>query len=97
VNSIRPVNAGNAPTAPPRTGTGIAAAASPSARAKKDRASRISANEDSGGEGILVDMAAGSMYLAIVPCRGSMDKRLSSRLFGDHAYSVPMRRRAVRL
>src|SRR5712671_6635828 len=91
VNSTRPVNAGRGPTAPPRIGTGIAATASPSERAKTERASRISASEEGGGEGIRVDIVAGSVYLAIVPCRDSMDKRPSIRPFRDRAYSVPAR------
>ena len=89
MNSIKPVNAGSVPTAPPRTGRGIAAMASPSERAKTERASRISAREDDGGEGIRIDIAAGSVYLAIVPWRDPMDKRPPIRRFRNRTYSPP--------
>ena len=45
-----------------------------------ERASRISAGGDSGGEVIRIDIVMGSVYLAMVPCRDSIDKRPSARL-----------------
>ena len=63
--------------------------ASPSERAKTERASRISAREDDGGEGIRIDIAAGSVYLAIVPWRDPMDKRPPIRRFRNRTYSPP--------
>ena len=57
-------------------------------RAREDRA-RL-ANERGGegeGEVIPVDISVGSVYLAIVPCRDSMNKQPSVRPFRDRVYS----------
>jgi hypothetical protein len=74
----------------------MAATANPSERVKSERASRISASEGRGGEGIRLDMTMGSVYLAIVPRRDSMDKQPTIRLFRVRAYSVPAREEAAR-
>ena len=65
---------------------GIVARASPSERAKTRRASRTSTGECE-DEMIRIDISIGSMYLAIVPCRDSIDKRWSVRPFLNRVYS----------
>jgi hypothetical protein len=49
----------------------------------------MGAAEEGGGEAIRIDISAGSMYLAIVPCRNPMDKQASMRPFRDPVYSSP--------
>ena len=73
--------------APPRTGTGSTAKANPSARATTERASRASAGGIGAGGAFWIDMSTGSVYLAIVPCRDSINKRWSVRPFRDRVYS----------
>jgi hypothetical protein len=59
---------GTVRTAAPRTRKRVAATASPSERAKTERASRISAAAKSRrDEAIRIDIGADSVYLAIVP------------------------------
>ena len=43
------------------------------------------------GEVIRIDIRAASVYLAMVPCRDSIDKRPSVRPFRDRPYSMPAR------
>jgi hypothetical protein len=68
-------------------------AANASERVKTERASRTSAGGDGDGDGdgeeevIPVDISVGSVYLAIVPCRDSMNKQPSVRPFQDRVYS----------
>jgi hypothetical protein len=73
------------PIVTPSTGTEIAASASE--RVKTERASRRSAGGDGEGEVIPVDISVGSVYLAIVPCWDSMNKRSSVRPLRDRIYS----------
>ena len=84
-NSARPLKAGTVPIATPSAGTEIAASASE--RAKTERASRRSGGGESEGELIPVDISGGSVYLAIVPRRGLMNKQSSVRPFRDRIYS----------
>jgi len=88
---------GTVRTAAPRTRKRVAATASPSERAKTERASRISAAAKSRrDEAIRIDIGAGSVYLAIVPFRGPIDKGPSVRPFHDREYSAPVRVGAIR-
>ena len=62
-------------------------AANASEHVKTERASRTSAGADGEEEVIPVDISVGSVYLAIVPCRDSMNKQPSVRPFQDRVYS----------
>ena len=66
------------PIAPPRTGSEHCRDGEPE-RAREDRArlAHRSAGDDGEGEVIRIDISVGSVYLAIVPCRDSMNKRPS--------------------
>jgi hypothetical protein len=52
-----------------------------------ERASRRSAVGEDEVEVIPVDISVASVYLAIVPCRDSMNKQPSVRPFRDRIYS----------
>lgn len=60
----------------------------PSERAKTERASRIKAEAVSGGEAVRIDIDMGSVYPAMVPCPGTIDKQPPARLLPGEVYSM---------
>jgi hypothetical protein len=56
--------------------------------ANTERASRINASEANRVAAIRIDIAGGSVYLAMMSFRDPIDKRSSARLFRDRDYSA---------